>query len=85
MRDPCDVTFTARCDGTAQNYVLALPCGTRADGNHDVLIALHGHGADRWQFVRDARDECRAARDFADEHEMLFVSPDYRAPTSWRD
>ncbi|MBL8818802.1 MAG: alpha/beta hydrolase [Planctomyces sp.] len=49
----------------------------------DVLIALHGHGSDRWQFIRDERDECRVARVFAQMHRMLYVSPDYRARTSW--
>jgi predicted esterase len=49
----------------------------------DVLIALHGHGSDRWQFIRDERDECRASREFAQMHRMIYVSPDYRARTSW--
>lgn len=78
-----DMVFTAACDGTEQRYVLVLPEGFQADSPHDVLIALHGHGSDRWQFVRDPRDECRAVRDVADEHRMLYVSPDYRAKTSW--
>ena len=29
------------------------------------LIALHGHGSDRWQYIKDPRDECRVARDVA--------------------
>lgn len=74
-----DRSFTATCDGSEQRYVVVLPDGA----TRDVLIALHGHGSDRWQFVNDPRDECRAARDVAAEHGMLFVSPDYRAPTSW--
>ncbi len=78
-----DVVFTAACDGTQQKYVLLVPAGFRTNTTHDVLIALHGHGSDRWQFVRDGRDECRAARDFAADHQMLYVSPDYRASTSW--
>ncbi|MCA1808675.1 MAG: alpha/beta fold hydrolase [Lentisphaerae bacterium] len=78
-----DVVFTADCDGTQQKYVLLHPVEFKADAPHDVLIALHGHGSDRWQFVKDGRDECRAARDFATEHKMLYVSPDYRASTSW--
>lgn len=82
-RSARDVSFTAQCDGTEQKYVLAFPKGHRPDTSHDVLIALHGHGADRWQFIREERDECRAARDFTAEHEMLYVSPDYRASTSW--
>jgi dipeptidyl aminopeptidase/acylaminoacyl peptidase len=78
-----DVAFTAMCDGTEQRYVLMLPASFQPEPQHDVLIALHGHGSDRWQFVRDARDECRAARDVAAAHGMIFVSPDYRAKTSW--
>ncbi len=60
-----------------------LPADFNPDQPHDVLIALHGHGADRWQFVRDPRDECRAARDVATANAMIYVSPDYRAKTSW--
>jgi pimeloyl-ACP methyl ester carboxylesterase len=78
-----DVAFVAQCDGTQQKYVVVLPEPFEADRAHDVLIALHGHGSDRWQFVRDLRDECRAARDVAARHGMIFVSPDYRARTSW--
>ncbi len=78
-----DVAFTAFVDGTEQRYVLMLPADFRAEQPHDVLIALHGHGSDRWQFIRESRDECRAARDVAAECRMIFVSPDYRAPTSW--
>jgi pimeloyl-ACP methyl ester carboxylesterase len=48
-----------------------------------VLIALHGHGSDRWQFVKDGRGECQAAREAAARHKLIYVSPDYRAKTSW--
>jgi acetyl esterase/lipase len=78
-----DVEFFAACDGSVQRYVTILPAGFSDDRPHDVLIALHGHGSDRWQFVRDPRDECRATRDVARERGMICVSPDYRAPTSW--
>ncbi len=78
-----DDEFIASCDGTTQRLVTVLPAGFSDDRPHDALIALHGHGSDRWQFVRDARDECRAARDVAGEHGMIYVSPDYRAPASW--
>lgn len=78
-----DVPFTADCDGTTQRYVVMTPAGFDETAEHDVLIALHGHGSDRWQFVKEPRDECRAARDVAAKHTMLFVSPDYRATTSW--
>ncbi len=76
-----DVAFTAKVDGTTQRYVILRPAGFRDDEPCDVLIALHGHGSDRWQFVRDERPECRAARDTAAKHGMLYVSPDYRAKT----
>ena len=76
-------TFVAQYDGSEQKYVVVYP---KSFGPHkliDVLIALHGAGSDRWQFVRDPRDECRAARDVAAEQGMLYLSPDYRAPVSW--
>ncbi|MDP6117579.1 MAG: alpha/beta fold hydrolase [Planctomycetota bacterium] len=78
-----DVSFVAKCDRTEQKYVLVLPASFKPEEAHDVLIALHGHGSDRWQFVKQDRDECRAARDVAARHRMIFVSPDYRAKTSW--
>ncbi len=78
-----DVVFKAASDGSEQRYVLVLPANYAADQRHDVLIALHGHGSDRWQFVKDARDECKAARDAAAKHRLIYVSPDYRARTSW--
>ena len=78
-----DVAFVADCDGTTQRYVVVLPGSFDESKAHDVLIALHGHGSDRWQFVKSPRDECRSARDVAAEHGMIFVSPDYRAKTSW--
>jgi len=78
-----DVTFTATCDGAQQRYLRVLPEGSEAEAARDVLIALHGHGSDRWQFINDPRDECRAARDVAAAHAMIYVSPDYRGPTSW--
>lgn len=78
-----DVAFTARLDGTEQRYVVRLPIDLDASKSHSVLIALHGHGSDRWQFAKDGRDECRAARDAAAKYRMIYVSPDYRAKTSW--
>ncbi len=80
---PEDVVFTAKSDATQQHYVVVLPKDFKDTDAHDVLIALHGHGSDRWQFVKDARDECRAARDAAARHGMIYLSPDYRATTSW--
>jgi pimeloyl-ACP methyl ester carboxylesterase len=81
--EPSDVVITAKIDGSEQRYVVVMPEGLDAASPHPVLIALHGHGADRWQFVKDRRDECRAARDAAAKARMIFVSPDYRAKTSW--
>lgn len=78
-----DVAFKADCDGSEQRYVQIVPAKFDASAVHDVLIALHGHGSDRWQFAKDGRDECRAARDVAARHGMLYISPDYRAKTSW--
>ena len=82
-QDPVDVQFTARCDGSKQRYVLMLPKAFDAAKERDLMIALHGHGSDRWQFVKNNRDECRAVRDAAADYGMLFLSPDYRAKTSW--
>ncbi|HTN75833.1 MAG TPA: alpha/beta fold hydrolase [Pirellulaceae bacterium] len=81
--EPTDVVFQAKLDGTEQRYVLMLPADFNPKQAYSVLIALHGHGSDRWQFVKDGRDECRAARDAAAKHELIYVSPDYRAKTSW--
>jgi pimeloyl-ACP methyl ester carboxylesterase len=78
-----DVVFSAECDKTEQRYVLVTPPKFDPAAECNLLIALHGHGSDRWQFVRETRGECRAARDVALENRMLFVSPDYRARTSW--
>ena len=78
-----DVAFTAKCDKTEQRYVAIYPAGFKAKEPHDLLIALHGHGSDRWQFARTAIDEATSARDVAAAHHMLFVSPDYRKCTSW--
>ena len=78
-----DVAFKAKCDGTTQNYVVIYPTGFKPNELHHLMIALHGHGSDRWQFAKGEFDEARAARDVAAAHNMLFVSPDYRKSTSW--
>ena len=80
---PEDVAFAATSDQSTQHYVVMRPDPFDGNAPLDVLIALHGHGSDRWQFAKNPRDECRAARDAAAKHGMLFVSPDYRAETSW--
>lgn len=76
-----DQSFQATLDQTEQRYVALTP--PEVTSPIDVLIALHGHGSDRWQFIKAERDECRAARDAALQRGMLYVSPDYRATTSW--
>lgn len=80
---PVDQEFTARLDGSVQRYVELVPRGLDRSAPCDVVIALHGHGSDRWQYVREMRGECRGIRDVAERRGMLFVSPDYRAKTSW--
>jgi dipeptidyl aminopeptidase/acylaminoacyl peptidase len=81
--EPQDVSFKAKYDHSEQRYVIVLPEGFEPDEPHSLLVALHGHGSDRWQFVKDDRDECRAARDAAARIKAIYVSPDYRAKTSW--
>lgn len=81
--EPKDVVFTSKVDDTEQRYVVVLPAEFDPKKAHSVLVALHGHGSDRWQFVNDSRAECRAARDAAARHRLIYVSPDYRAKTSW--
>lgn len=81
--EPEDISFTSKLDGSEQRYVLVLPEGYDPQTPASVLIALHGHGSDRWQFVKADRDECRASRDAAAKLRMIYVSPDYRAKTSW--
>lgn len=78
-----DVAFTAASDQTEQRYVLIKPANFDATKETAILIALHGHGSDRWQFAKANLSEGRAARDVAAAYGMLYVSPDYRAKTSW--
>jgi len=78
-----DVVFKASIDDSEERYVRMLPADFDAAASHDLLITLHGHGSDRWQYVKQPRDECRAARDIAVKHRMILISPDYRAKTSW--
>ena len=91
--NPVDVHFRADYDGSTQRYVViepddlnngALNNGALNNASPiDLIVALHGHGSDRWQFVKSDRPECAAARDIARRERMLYVSPDYRAKTSW--
>ncbi len=81
--EPQDIVFKARIDGTEQRYVELMPEGFDAGKTHDVVLVLHGHGSDRWQFIKDLRGECKGVRDVAGKFGMMVVSPDYRAKTSW--
>lgn len=83
FQGPQDIAFVAQQDGTEQRYVLLLPDDFRSESTYDLMIALHGHGSDRWQFVKDDRPECRGAREMAAARRMIYLSPDYRARTSW--
>jgi pimeloyl-ACP methyl ester carboxylesterase len=83
VADPIDCEFTAEFDGSAQRYVLLLPAEFDESKTADIVIALHGHGSDRWQYVRADRGECRGVRDVAARRRMIMISPDYRATTSW--
>jgi len=78
-----DIAFRAAFDGREERYMRILPEGFDKQKPHDVLIGLHGHGSDRRQFAENNRDECRSARDIAKKHKLIFISPDYRAKTSW--
>ena len=80
---PADCTFRASLDASEQRYMVIEASGGGVRRPTDVLIALHGHGSDRTQFATQTRGECQASRDIAAERGMLFVSPDYRAKTSW--
>lgn len=81
--NPTDVSFKASLDSTEQRYVELLPPSFEPMHAHDVVIALHGHGSDRWQFIKDKRGECQGVRDAAAKYGLIVVSPDYRAKTSW--
>ncbi len=78
-----DVAFAAHCDGTTQRYVRMLPKGFNPKIKHHVLIALHGHGSDRWQFAGGTTPTGIAARNVAADRSMILILPDYRAKTSW--
>ena len=81
--EPQDLEFTSQLDGTTQRYVELLPAEFDAEQMYDVVVALHGHGSDRWQFIKQERGECKGVRDVAAKQGLILVSPDYRAKTSW--
>jgi pimeloyl-ACP methyl ester carboxylesterase len=78
-----DVAFKSALDGTEQRYIELVPAHSSTGEPRDLILAFHGHGSDRWQFIRDARGECKGVRDVAAEFGLIVVSPDYRAKTSW--
>lgn len=78
-----DIAFTATCDGSTQHYVRMLPTGFDPNTEHHLLLALHGHGSDRWQFADGKTPTGMAARDVAAQRNMILILPDYRARTSW--
>ncbi|MDP1592073.1 MAG: alpha/beta fold hydrolase [Prosthecobacter sp.] len=78
-----NVAFRSSLDGTEQRYVELVPSDAAPKAGRDVVIALHGHGSDRWQFINQTRGECQGVRDVAARHGLIVVSPDYRARTSW--
>lgn len=78
-----DKSFVSALDTTIQFYAEWLPPDFDRERSCDLIIGLHGHGSDRWQFVKDPRGECSSFRDFAATHQMIAVSPDYRPRTSW--
>ena len=78
-----DISFVAEVDKTPQQYMMILPEGFKPDQPHDLLVAMHGHGSDRKQFAMDTRSECKASRDVAAKHAMIYVCPDYRGTASW--
>jgi dipeptidyl aminopeptidase/acylaminoacyl peptidase len=82
---PCqDVNFIADIDGSTQKYVLRLPADFNDSKAHNLLVGLHGGLADRWQYAQATEwREIVATRDFAAEHGMILVSPDYRGKYSW--
>lgn len=80
---PTDIAFTSTLDGTTQRYMQLLPTDFDPTKQYDVIIALHGSGSTRTQYAYDTRDECRATRDVAANHDMIMICPDYRASTSW--
>lgn len=77
-----ELTLTSKLDGAVEKYSQRLPANFNPAQPHDLLIALHGHGADRQQFMTDERAECRGARDVAAKQGLIFIAPDYRG-ASW--
>jgi pimeloyl-ACP methyl ester carboxylesterase len=81
---PSDIAFTSNYDQSVQRYLIKLPAGGVPKPAR-LVIALHGHGSDRQQFMNpsSSHEEIRATLDFVQSNTCIYVSPDYRAPTSW--
>ena len=83
LTNPKDVAFKSELDGSKQYYMEMLPSDFDKNKKYDLIIGLHGHGSDRKQFAFSKRPECTSFRTFAEKHNMIAVTPDYRAKTSW--
>ena len=83
LEPPKESQFIAEYDKSVQKYLILLPKAFDPNAPHDLLMAFHGHGSDRRQYATTARGEAKGARDVAAKHNMIFVSPDYRAPAGW--
>jgi len=77
-----DIAFTATLDGSKQYYMQRLPENFDPAREYHVMFGLHGHGSNRAQGV-SKWPEFQAAQDAAAKYEMIYISPDYRAATSW--
>lgn len=78
-----DIGIVSGVNGDSLNYVEILPENFEINKKYDLIIALHGHGSDRWQFAINERPECLAFRNIASEYGMIAISPDYGSKTSW--
>jgi pimeloyl-ACP methyl ester carboxylesterase len=73
--------FWSLYDGTRQPYV--LECGGSQPGG--VVIALHGHGSDRHQFLNDTLygGSLGALKQALRKRNIALATLDYRGKTSW--
>ena len=83
LSQPSDIAFKAELDGSTQHYMEMLPTDFDQGKKYDLIIGLHGHGSDRNQFATAKRGETVSFREFASKYNMIAVTPDYRATTSW--
>ncbi|MCX6985891.1 MAG: alpha/beta fold hydrolase [Lentisphaerae bacterium] len=83
LSQPKDIAFKAAIDGTEQYYMEMLPTDFDQNKKYDLIIGLHGHGSDRTQFATVKWGEMDAFREFASKYNMIAITPDYRAKTSW--